>query len=870
MVQTLQGRDQSSGAGAHATADPAPSLFGERYSIDKEIGRGGMGRVFSAVDLRLGRRVAVKILAPGVHGDEQLRRFQVEARAAASLQQPNILDVFDVGVDGGEPYIVSELLEGATLRERLARGPLPALDALGYARQLAAGLAAAHANGVVHRDLKPENLFITRDDRLKILDFGVAKLLPSDTPGSGPAGSSTASGGIVGTTPYMSPEQIRGASVDPRSDVFSFGAIVHEMLTGTPAFRGGSTVETGYSVLTSVPAGLPRTVPQELSRIVSRCLEKDPADRYEDAAALAKDLEQASVAAPAGRAWRTPRAIPWAIACAALAAFLMLYWPRPRTSLASDRQLAVLPFDSVGGGAPQDAFATGLSELLTNKLRQIEQFPGNLTVVSASEVLRENVRSARAAREAFGATIVLNGSVHWSDTTALVSLELVETRNQLLLAARDVEVPKDQLASLQIALVQKAAGMLDFHLQPAARRALGVDATSAASALEFYLQGRGYLQRYDRVENLESAIRVFDQAIAIDESYALAHAGKAEALLRLFQISRDPDVVARAGASASRAVELGADLAPVRVTMGLVQLARGRTTEAIASFRRALASEPRNADALRELARAYEAAGQLAEAEATFRQAIELRQNSWATYKELAVFLNQRGRLAEAVPYLERVANLTPDSYSAYSNLGGIYLRLGRFEDAERSLRKSLELRPTGIAYSNLGSVAYLQGRYPDATEQYRKATELNPSDDRLWGALADSYRWTPGREAEAAPAFRRALSVSDQQISLDPNNAQLHSRRAQYWSALGDKERAQQELAVALKSAPGNGQVLFRAAIVHEQAGRRHEALRELKEAIAAGHSMNEIVNAPPLRALRQDPEVARLIAERTAKPAR
>jgi len=175
VVQTLQGRDQSGGVGARATAEPAPSLFGERYSIDKEIGRGGMGRVFSAVDLRLGRRVAVKILAPGVHGDEQLRRFQVEARAAASLQQPNILDVFDVGVDGGEPYIVSELLEGATLRERLARGPVPVPEALRYARQLAAGLAAAHANGVVHRDLKPENLFITRDDRLKILDFGVAK-----------------------------------------------------------------------------------------------------------------------------------------------------------------------------------------------------------------------------------------------------------------------------------------------------------------------------------------------------------------------------------------------------------------------------------------------------------------------------------------------------------------------------------------------------------------------------------------------------------------------------------------------------------------------------------------------------------------------
>src|SRR6267143_5670544 len=281
VVQALHGPEQAGGAGALAIADacpaeqleapPAHALFGERYSIEKEIGRGGMGRVFAALDLRLGRKVAVKVLAPGVHGDEQLRRFQAEARAAASLQQDNILDVYDVGVEAGEPYIVSELLEGRTLRDRLSAGPLPAEEARRYARQLAAGLAAAHANGVVHRDLKPENLFITRDERLKILDFGIAKLLPSGAPGVAP--SSTNSGAIVGTTAYMSPEQVRGTPVDHRSDLFSFGAILHEMLSGAPAFHGASAVETGYAVLSSTPPPLPDTVPGELASIVARCME---------------------------------------------------------------------------------------------------------------------------------------------------------------------------------------------------------------------------------------------------------------------------------------------------------------------------------------------------------------------------------------------------------------------------------------------------------------------------------------------------------------------------------------------------------------------------------------------------------------------
>jgi tetratricopeptide (TPR) repeat protein len=875
LAQALHGREPAGGASAPAIADPGPAeplpahaLFGARYSIEKEIGRGGMGRVFSALDLRLGRKVAVKVLAPGAHGSEQLRRFEVEARAAASLQQPNIIDVYDVGVDAGEPYIVSELLEGRTLRERLSAGPLPPGDTLRYARQLAAGLAAAHANGVVHRDLKPENLFITRDDRFKILDFGIAKLLPSGPPGE-PDRSSTATGNIMGTTAYMSPEQVRGASVDPRSDVFSFGAIVHEMLTGTPAFRGGSTVETGYAVLSSSPEPLPRAVPPELSRIVSRCLEKDPARRYEDAGELAKALDVVPAAVPAPRAWRTNRAIPWAISLVALAAVFALYWPRTRPSAAaSDRLLAVLPFRSVGGGAPQDAFAAGLSELLTNKLRQIEQYQGTLAVVSAGEVLREGVDRPRAARQAFGATIVLGGSIHWSDATALVALDLVETQSQLSLAARDVEVPKDQLASLQTLLVQKAAEMLELQLQPGARRALGGDMTSAAAAYEFYLQGRGYLQRYDRVENVESALSLFDQAIAIDKSYALAHAGKAEALLRLFQINRDPQVVVRASESAGRAVELNGELAPVHLTMGLVHLARGRYADSIASLNRALELEPRSADALRELANAYEDSGRAAEAEATYRRALDLRQNSWAAYKDLGVFLTQHGRLAEAALYFERVVRLTPDNYSGYSNLGGIYIKLGRLEEAKRNLRKSLDLRPTGRAYSNLGTVAYLRGRYADASELYRKAVDLNPADDRLWGALGDSYRWTPDREKEAAAAFRRALSATDQQISVDPNDAQLWSRRAQYWSALGEHERAQKEIARALRYAPDNGQVLLRAAVVYEQAGRRDDAKRELKAAIGAGFSIKEIASAPPLRALLQDPEIAEIIAGHSVNP--
>jgi hypothetical protein len=270
------------------------AALGERYRIDKELGRGGMGRVFVARDLRLDRDVALKVLATDAHGEEQVRRFEQEARAAGALNHPNIVAIHDAGNHGGAPYIVSELLHGTTLRRRLVE-PLTTRCALDYALQLARGLAAAHEHGIVHRDVKPENLFITSDGGLKILDFGIAKILPiaagkenlrDDTP------CTTEAGTILGTVAYMSPEQMRGEPADQRSDVFSFGAVFSEMLSGTPAFPAASPIENGLEILNCAPPLLPATVPLALRLIVERCLEKEPEDRYPSARELAAELEE--------------------------------------------------------------------------------------------------------------------------------------------------------------------------------------------------------------------------------------------------------------------------------------------------------------------------------------------------------------------------------------------------------------------------------------------------------------------------------------------------------------------------------------------------------------------------------------------------
>src|SRR5438132_8030294 len=268
----------------HVEGDRAPALP-ERYRVERELGRGGMGRVFAARDEKLGRDVALKVLAVGKGDEETLRRFEQEARAAALLEHPNIVAVYDIGQHENGPYIISELLRGETLRDRMAGKPLRVEDALDYATQIAMGLTAAHDKGVIHRDLKPENLFITRDGRLKILDFGIAKLVTQ--PGRP---TLTKSGTIMGTVGYMAPEQVRGGDVDVRSDIFSFGSVLHEMLSGTQPFARESTMETGAAILNDSPSGLPDQVPDKVSVIVQRCLQKRREDRYQSAQELAADL----------------------------------------------------------------------------------------------------------------------------------------------------------------------------------------------------------------------------------------------------------------------------------------------------------------------------------------------------------------------------------------------------------------------------------------------------------------------------------------------------------------------------------------------------------------------------------------------------
>jgi len=834
-----------------------------------------MGEVYKALDQKLNRLVALKFLAPGIVTSADAReRFMQEATALSVLNHPHIATLFDIHEVDNRKFLVLEYLAGGTLKARLeglARGGerLSIEELLEYAKQAGEGLAHAHRRGIIHRDIKTSNLMLTEERQLKITDFGVAKL-------SRFAGNTTP-GLLIGTLRYMSPEQAEGKETDARSDLFSFGVVLFELTTGRVPFEA----ETRDALLAKIAAvqapalsAFRAGVPARLERIVATLMMKKPSARYQNADDLVLDLRslqialrehtETSQATGSSKLSRRRRVSAAAAVILVLPALVYFYnrasdWSRTSAVPAAGR-VAVLPFDYVGNSPSDEAFNAGLFEILAGKLDQFGL--GRLNVVSANEVLEQKINSPSEARKLLGATLALTGIVRESEGRLSVSLALVDAASQVTLESRKIEATREELATIPDRLLEQAAEMLKMPAAAKARVAPGArfGLTQVPEALELYLRGRGYLQRYDRSESVEKAIEAFDKALSLDSTFALAHAGRAESYLRRYQSSKDMRFLAEARESSRRAIELNRQLFDVHLIMGLIQNTAGEYQDAIISFESGLKIQPESADALRELANTYVAAGRPDEAEATFKRLIRLRPDDWSTYKDLGIFYNRRGRIEEALSNFKRVVDLTPDNYVGYRSVGGLYLKLKDYNNAESALQKSLSLQPTDAAYSNLATLYYLQGRYVEASENYRKAIERNATNGIYWGNLGDAYRWIPGRESDSREAYRQAIALFERELAVNPLDEVARANCAMYWSHLGENERALAELRSAIKLKPDDGLVLSRASIVYEQAGMRDRALGAVEGAIKGGFR-NEVENWPPLESLRRDPRYRELI---------
>jgi tetratricopeptide (TPR) repeat protein/TolB-like protein len=856
------------------------------YELLSLLGSGGMGDVYRARDTELARFVAIKVLKEAPASSlKALSRIEREARLASSLNHPNIITVYSIGrSEGGVPYIAMELVEGKTLYELIAGGPLPLPRVVEIAAQIASAIAKAHDAGVVHRDLKPQNVMVTRDGLVKVLDFGLGTLTPDladadpDSPTVRHETPLTAVGVLVGTPDYMSPEQASTRPVDYRSDQFCFGSMLYELVTGRRPFHRATDVQTLAAIIQDPPEPIATRgdIPPMFPAVIERCLAKDPDERYASTLDLAREMQLVREQILQGRsrsgsmfvARRAPprRRIGVQIAAAVIAVALVtvVVTPRIRTrvpfwpagSRAPARQeLVVLPFANIGNDAASQPFGDGLVETLTTQLTQIGQLDGALQVVPASDVRREGVASARDAQRVFGVTRVITGSVQRTATHVRVTVNLVDANTLRQLSARSIDLELQDVAAMQDGVVREVAGLLGAPLPPEARRVLTLGNTAVPSAYDFYLQGRGYLQRYEQPESVELAINLFQRAVEQDGDYALAQAGLGEAYWRKYQLTKDERWVAAARNSCAAALSHADNLAAVYVTLGLVDAGTGRYAEAVTELKRAIALEPSNGDAYRELAGVYQALGQTAEAEATFNTAIGVRPTYWANYNALGILYFRLSRYAEAETQFKRVIALTPDNARAYSNLGSVYALTKRYDEAAAMLERSLAIKPNAQAASNLGTVYFSLGRYADAARKMEQALAFNEGDSQLWSNLAGAYHWAPGERAKARPAFLRALELAEKESRVNPQSADLILRMADCRSMLGEAERARGLAAQALKLAPKDVTVMYKAGTVYEQVGDRNGALDLIGKALDRGYPRDIVDRSPSLGALRLDP---------------
>ena len=767
------------------------------YTLLEEIGAGGMGRVYRAMDERLEREVAIKILPAGALADPEARkRFRKEALALSKLNHPNIATVHDFDRQEETDFLVMEHIEGATLAEKLAHGALAEKEVLRLGLQLAEGLAAAHAHGVLHRDLKPANVRVTPEGRLKILDFGLAKLLPQESHTATTASESKLA--AAGTLPYMSPEQVLGEKLDGRSDIYSAGDVLYEMATGRRPFEDEQPSRLIDEILHQAPVpprALQSRVSPQLESVILKCLEKDAENRYQSAGELAVDLRRlasagaASTAAVAARRPVRARAS-WIAAIVALliAVVVIRYVQRIRREggeAASIRSLAVLPFENLSGDPAQEYFADGITDELTSRLART----GELRVISRTSAMQ--YKGARKplpeiARE-LGVEGIVEGTVMRAGDQVRITTELVRAATDEHLWTESYRREVKDILQLQ----EDVAEAISAQIRGKLGQAAPVTAARAVNprAYEAYLRGRFDWNKRTE-EDTRRAVSEFQQAIAADASYAPAYAGLADCYttlwLSLGALSRE-QALPPARAALAKALELDPSLAEAHTTLGEVLL---------------------NAD------------WNFAEAETQFQRAIQLNPGYATAHHWYGLYFGYRGNIAQARAELEKAHQLDPLSSIIELNVGWSYYLERNYDEFIQIAQRVAEKDPSfWIAHWDLGAAYTQKADYPKAMEELKSALKIVPKSSAVLAAMAYATA-RAGNKAEAENILRQLQQRSGRETVAAEDIAVVYL-------GLNDKENALRWLERA-HQAHSQGLLLLKAdPIFSSLAGEpRHQRL--------------------------------------------
>ncbi len=726
------------------------------YRVVEKIGAGGMGVVYRAHDERLDRDVALKVLPAGTLADEAARkRFCKEALALAKLNHPNIGTLHDFDTQDGVDFLVMEYIPGVTLSDKLAGGALPEKEIARLGVQLAEGLAAAHEQGVVHRDLKPGNLRLTPDGRVKILDFGIAKLVRPAT-ATAATESFTETQAVAGTLPYMAPEQLRGEQADHRSDLYSFGVILYGMATGRHPFQEKLATALADDILHKPPAPPGRLNPElspRLEEIILKCLEKEPENRYQSAKELLVDLRRLGAptsleVVPAPRRLGTRRGAVLVAGIGLVAILAMLFglnvrgWRERllgRAGTSRIRSLAVLPLANLSGDPEQEYFADGMTEALITELAQISA----LRVISRSSVMQYKGKQKPLPEiaKALNVDAVVEGSVQRAGKRVRITAQLVDARRDRHLWAQSYERDLSDILTLQDEVARAIATEIQVKLTPHEQTRLASARPVNPEAHEAYLLGRFYWNTRTQ-EGLEKALAYFQQALEKDPHYAPAYAGMADyySILPFYSRSTPKEVFPKAKAAALKALEIDNTLA-----------------EAHAALAYTMAYYD------------WDWAG----AEREFKRAIELNPNSNTAHQAYSRLLSVTGRPEEAQAEMQGAQELDPLSLLPLGNMAMLSYFGGQYDLAIKQLQRTLELDPNfPVAPWGMGLAYEQKGMYEEAIAAFQRAESIAGGSPNVAASLGHAYAVSGRRrEAEKIIAELKEQSkkkyVSSYQIAL-------------------------------------------------------------------------------------------------------
>jgi serine/threonine protein kinase/tetratricopeptide (TPR) repeat protein len=727
-----------------------------------------MGEVLKAKDTRLQRTVAVKVLPSHLSSDtERLGRFEREARAASALNHPNITTVYDIGEDNGTHVIVMELVEGKTFRELMEDGPLSTEKTLSLARQIAEGLSKAHAAGIVHRDLKPENLMVTEDGLVKILDFGLAKLMPQGSESDSETATvtrATQAGVVLGTVQYMSPEQAANRPLDFRSDQFSFGSILYEMATGKRPFEKKTMPQTLAAIIDEDPKSITKLneeIPVELSAIVTRCLAKDPTERYESTGDLAKEL---AVAPEKPSAWRAHRKVLRAavglliaVLAIALGPNLVRLWDQISSSAttAPIESIAVLPLKNLSGDSEQDYFADGMTEALITDLAKI----GALKVISRSSAMRykgTNKPLAEIARE-LNVDVIVEGSALLVGDNVRIMTQLIDPDTEQALWAESYERDLENILILQSEVAQAIAEEVEVAITPEETARLASARPVDPEAHDAYLKGTYHRQKLTQ-EDFDTAERYYELAIEKDSSYAPAYAGLARVWMGRQQMGYTPphESGPKAKAAAERAVEIDDDSAEVHRALAAIRTwTEWNWTDAEREWRRTLEIDPKLADA----------------------------------HAGFAHFLAIMGRIDEAIPHSERALELDPFNAKDHAFYAMVLNIARRHDDAITAARTVLAMQPgLEIAGNTLQRALFYKGMRDDHLAYQR---DWFAGDPELAAALEEGLAEDGYEGAQQRIAGQMAAQYEKSGKGRVPIIAQQYLYAGEYDEAMDWLEKA-------------------------------------------------------------------------------